>query len=110
MKKFMMIAAVLVVILIIYTYTTYSFAAGANQFLPFSSFYSSVKSGTSTYIALNGSAADNLSIASCVTTLQTYLKNAGKSVQIIKLTNYSCLSHGNISSLGLDCYTDAQFK
>ena len=97
--------AVLIILVAIYAYATYAYASNANSnFLPFNYFLNTLKSSPTAYIALNGSAANNLSIGSCVTTVQKYLASAGKSVQVVKLTNYSCVSGSNISILGLNCY------
>jgi hypothetical protein len=65
-----------------------------------------LKASGNAYIALNGSAGSNASIISCANTMQGYLADAGKSVQIIRLTNYSCVSGSNISVLGLNCYNN----
>jgi hypothetical protein len=95
---------VLIVIVVIFSYITYAAGQGATSFLPFNYFKNSLKSSTSAYVALNGSAATNTSIIACAQTIEGYLKSAGKSVQVIKLTNYSCINGDNISSLGLNCY------
>jgi hypothetical protein len=101
----MAVFAVLVVLVALYIYATFAYASNANSnFLPFNYFKNTVKASTNVYIALNGSAATNTSIAACTTTIRDYLSGEGKSVQVIKLTNYSCVSGGNISTLGLDCY------
>jgi hypothetical protein len=97
---------VVIALVIISTYATYSYASNANSFLPFNYFKNSLRASSDAYIALNGSAGSNSSIALCVSTLQGYLKNAGKVVQVIKINNYSCVSGSNISVLGLNCYND----
>ncbi len=105
MKNLMIKGFVLLIgIVIIFSYATYAYASSAVNFLPFSYFMSSLKASGTAYVALNGSAATNSSIIACANTIENYIKNAGKSVQIIKLTNYSCISGSNISTLGLDCY------
>lgn len=103
-RMWIAIFAILAILVIIYTYATYVYASNANNFLPFNYFTNTLKASTSAYIALNGSAGSNLSIIACANTIQSYLTGAGKSVQIIRLTNYSCLSGSNISVLGLNCY------
>lgn len=97
---------VLIVLVLIYAYATYAFAQNANTFLPFNYFLNAVKASPTVYVALNGSASTNGSIASCVTTIDTYLAKVNKSVQTIDLRNYSCVSGNNISTLGLNCYVN----
>jgi hypothetical protein len=107
LQRTIMIAfAVVLLLVIIYIYSTYAYASNATNFLPFNYFLNTVKGSSSVYIALNGSAATNLSIGSCVSTLQGSLTKASKTVQIVKLENYSCVSGSNISVLGLDCYNN----
>jgi len=97
---------ILIILVIIYTYATYAYALNANSFLPFNYYMNTLKASGNAYIALNGSAGSNASIISCANTMQGYLADAGKSVQIIRLTNYSCVSGSNISVLGLNCYNN----
>jgi len=104
--RWIIIFVALFIIVLIYTYATYAYASNANNFLPFNYFLNSVRTNSNVYIALNESAASNASIASCTNTLQSYLSKAGKTVQTIKLSNYSCVSGSNISVLGLNCYVD----
>lgn len=103
-RSWMIIFIVIIVLIIIYSYSTYVYAANATAFIPFNYFLNSVKSSGTVYIALNGAAATNASIAPCVTTLQTNFIKEQKVVQIVKLENYSCVSGSNISVLGIDCY------
>jgi len=105
-RTWIVVFAVLVVLVIVFTYSTYAYSASAGSFLPFNYFVNSLKASPSAYIVLNGSAASNYSIGLCAATIQGYLAKAGKSVQIVKLTNYSCVSGSNISVLGLGCYND----
>jgi hypothetical protein len=103
-RMWMGVFIVLIILVILYTYATYAFAQSATTFLPFNYFVNSVKASPSVYIALNESAASNASIGQCTNTIQSYLTKASKTVQVIKLENYSCLSGSNISVLGLNCY------
>ncbi|MDE1871051.1 MAG: hypothetical protein KGI06_02310 [Candidatus Micrarchaeota archaeon] len=105
-KKIAWIAvfAVLIALLLALTYSTYAYAQNANSFLPFGYFMNNLKASGNAYIALNGSAATNTSIIACADTIKGYLNGTGKTVQIVKLTNYSCVSGSNISSLGINCY------
>jgi hypothetical protein len=96
--------AVLIALIALDVYSTYTYATNANSFLPFNYFLNSVKASGNVYIALNGSAASNSSIGACVSTISSYLTKASKTVQVIRLTNYSCVSGSNISVLGLSCY------
>ncbi|MGI0100515.1 MAG: hypothetical protein ACREBH_02240, partial [Candidatus Micrarchaeaceae archaeon] len=96
---------VLIILALVDTYGTYAYAQQGNSFLPFNYFMNSVKASNTAYIALNGSAATNPSTAQCASTIEGYL-NASKSVKIIKLENYSCVSGGNISVLGIGCYNN----
>ena len=105
-RMWMGIFAILIILVAIYTYATYAYASNANSFLPFNYYINTLKASGNAYIALNGSAASNASIISCADTIQGYIANAGKSVQIIRLTNYSCVSGSNISVLGLNCYNN----
>ena len=98
--------AVLIILALLDTYATYLYANAATNFLPFNYFLNTVKGSSNVYIALNGSAASNYSIGSCVQTMQSYLTKAQKSVQIIKLENYSCISGSNISVMGIGCYNN----
>jgi hypothetical protein len=102
-RTWTIIFVVLVALVLIYTYATYAYASNANIFLPFNYYVNTMKASASAYIALNGSAASNPSILSCANATQGYLASAGKSVQLVKLTNYSCIAGGNI---GLSCYND----
>ncbi len=104
--RWMAVFIVLIILVILYAYSTYTYANSATAFLPFNNFLNTVKANGNVYIALNGSAASNSSIGSCVTTIQNYLTKASKTVQVIRLTNYSCVSGSNISVLGLNCYND----
>jgi len=98
--------AIMAILVALYAYATFAYSGNANSFLPFNYFKNTLKASTTAYIALNGSAAANSSISACASTVQNYLSKAGKAVQLIKLTNYSCVSGSNISVLGLDCYNN----
>ena len=104
-RKLYIVFMALIIIVAIYSSATYAFAQGAGSFMPFSYFAMSVRASPTVYIALNGSAASNSSIASCANTVQTYLASSNKSVKTIQLRNYSCISGSNISTLGLGCYS-----
>ena len=102
-RTWIVIFVVLAVLVLVYTFATYVYASNANSFLPFNYYVNTMRASSSAYIALNGSAASNSSILSCANATQGYLASAGKSVQLVKLTNYSCISGGNI---GLSCYNN----
>jgi hypothetical protein len=105
-RTWIAVFAGLVVVILAYTFITYAYAGSANTFLPFNYFMNTVRASPTTYVALNGSATvSNASIGSCVSALQGYLSKAGKSVQVIRLSNYSCISGSNISVLGINCYS-----
>ena len=95
---------IVLAIVVIFIYSTYSYAGSAATFLPFSGFINAIKSSKTAYIALNGSAASNASVTQCASTITSELTNASKTVQTIKLQNYSCVSGSNISVLGINCY------
>ncbi len=105
-RMWMLVFAALIVAVVVYTFATYAYAANANNFLPFNYFMNTLKASSNAYIAFNGSAGSNASIISCANATEGYLQSAGKSVQIIRLTNYSCVSGSNISTLGLNCYNN----
>ncbi len=105
-RTWIMVFVVLAALVILFTYTTYVYATNANSFLPFNYFKNSLKASDTAYIALNGSAATNISIALCVDTIRGYLSNSGKTVHMITLENYSCVNGSNISVLGIGCYSD----
>lgn len=103
--------AILIIIAIVDAYTAMSYAAVANSHLPFAYFMSTLKSSNSAYIALNGTLAyGNSSIAACASEISSILKSQGKAVNVISITNGSCVENGAVSGLGVDCYDAALSK
>jgi hypothetical protein len=107
-RAWIMLFAVLFVLVLIYTYATYSYAVKANSFIPFSYFTGSLKQSKSVLIALNGTAAySNQSVVDCADTLYNVLKSQSKSVTAVDITNYTCVAGGTISPQGINCYDHA---
>ncbi len=91
----------IVVILAIYSISTYAYASAANSFLPASSFFNSVKSHTIVFIAMNGSAMSNQSLINCESALSQILTSKNKTVKEVDIQNYSCVSSGTFDE---PCY------
>lgn len=87
---------------------TYGYAQAANAFLPFSHFAGVVSSSKSVMVALNGTSAyGNSSLVACADSIKSALSANGRNVTVVGITNGTCTSNGQISSLGLDCYDHA---
>jgi hypothetical protein len=96
---------VLLLLVLVYTYATYAYAAGANSFLPLSSFTGAVKAHSIVFVAVNTSSALNTSTVACATALQSTLSSLGKVSRVISISNGTCiLSNATETISGTACY------
>ncbi|MEM3827526.1 MAG: hypothetical protein QXR58_02915, partial [Candidatus Micrarchaeaceae archaeon] len=103
--KLLFVALFLLVLL--YAYATYAYAAGANSFLPLSYFASSVRAHSVVFVAINASAPLSISTIACATSLQNTLSSLGKISRVISISNNTCtLSNSTETITGEACYND----
>jgi hypothetical protein len=99
---------VIFVLVLLYTYGTYTYAKAANNFLPFAYFTGYLHSSKAAYIVLNGSESySNAGITSCASSIAAVLTAENKTVKTIQATNYSCVAGGTVSALGVGCIDTA---
>jgi len=100
-RAWLLLFVVLFVVGIAFSYLTYAYAAGANQFLPIDGFISQVASHSSVFIAFNGTAAAaNQSIQQCAASVDQTLNSTHKTVHTLTIVNYTCIS----SSSAPNCF------
>lgn len=78
------------VIFIVYLLATYSLAASANSFAPESAFQSTLHGSSALLIVLNGTESN--ATVNCSNQLQSAATSAGKTVQVLKMLNSTCLT------------------
>ena len=103
-RAWTLLFGIFVVLVLIATGITYTYASKANQFLPVSLFLGNVKSSSSVVVFLNSSIAGNSSLKQCMVALNTTLKSQDKNVTVLRESNYSCTSTiaGNLT--GAACF------
>ena len=96
-RSWMMLFAALFIIVLIYAFVTYAFAAGTNLYMPLGVFTSSVYSSHHVIIMLNQSYLSNASVASCITHLQQNLASSKVNSTLISESSNKCdiISSGN---------------
>ncbi len=102
-RAWMMLFVIMFILVLIYTATTYSYAAGANDFLPASGFVASATAANTIYIMANQSIAYNASVQQCVTALETTIKGFGKTYYYTTFNSNGCTYPGNSSITGSAC-------
>ena len=89
-RSWMALFAALFIIVLIYAFVTYAFAAGANSYMPIGVFTSSVYSSHHVIIVLNQSYMSNTSVASCITQLQHNLASSKVNSTLISESSNKC--------------------
>jgi hypothetical protein len=104
-RAWSMLFGLLFLLVLAYTYTTYSFASSANSFLPASAFVSALQQSKAATIAINGTASAPM--VPCATALENGLNQTGKVVKVIYIQNDSCTSGSSGSLTGAACFNSA---
>lgn len=94
---------IMLAIVIIYVAITYIFAAGANSWLPIGGLMSRLSASPSVAIAVNSSAAQSNSVASCVASLRSDFTATQKHVPMITVNAFSCVTVNTTQASSTDC-------
>ncbi len=85
-RAWMLLFALLIIIVLIATFVSYSNAQSASQFLPVGLFLGNAQSAATTYIFVNKSIATNAQLQSCLSSMKSTLAGLNKVMQQINIT------------------------
>jgi hypothetical protein len=105
-KAWHLLFILLFILMLLYAYMTYTYANLAAEFMPASGFFARAVSSNAIVVAINTNSANvlNSSVSNCAAALSKSLIAFNKSVQSIRLSNYSCVSSSTSNTVSQDCY------
>ena len=101
-RAWLILFFILVAIVILMSALTYIYAAGADSFMPVSSFLSSVRGANTVYLLENTSLLANGSVGQCASSITAALASQKKTVYELNITGYTCTTPTGTS--GTTCF------